>query len=130
MKIQSKGITRRRQLKSHNMSILTCDVARRLGMAQSAELRMRELADHVRMIYGGPTRLADRIERDGLINRSCGAEDLRGYESVGRKALRRANRQHVKDVRELFLDHVTQEDIKGSRRDILLALRQFSRIFP
>jgi DNA-binding MarR family transcriptional regulator len=92
------------------MSILTCDVACRLGWAQSAELRMRELADHVRMISGGRTRLADRLECDGLITRSRGAEDLRGYEaritSVGRKALRRANRQHVEDVRELFLDHV------------------------
>ena len=72
------------------MSISTCDVACRLGMAQSAELRMRELAD--------------RPERDGLITRSRGAEDLRRYGAVGRKALHRANRQHVEDIRELFLD--------------------------
>jgi DNA-binding PadR family transcriptional regulator len=69
---------------------------------------------------GGLTRLADRLERDGLIARTRSSEDLRGYEaritSSGRKALRRANRQHLEDVRELFLAHLTSQELETLAR--------------
>jgi DNA-binding MarR family transcriptional regulator len=95
---------------------------------------MSEPAHHVLMISGGLTRLADRLEHDGLITHSRDAEDFRGYEAriipVGRKALRHANRQHVEDVRELFLDHVTQEDLKGSRRDMAPRQSRQRRALP
>jgi DNA-binding MarR family transcriptional regulator len=77
---------------------------------------MSALAEQAMMTSGGLTRLADRLERDGLIARTRSTDDLRGYEAritpAGRKALRRANRQHLADVRELFLDHVTQEELE------------------
>jgi DNA-binding MarR family transcriptional regulator len=105
----------RRLLKSQGMSISTYDVLLRLAWAGSEGLRMSELAKQVLKTSGGLTRIADRLERDGLIVRTRSAEDQRGYEAritpAGRKALRHANRQHLGDVRELFLDHVTREEL-------------------
>ena len=81
---------------------------------------MSELARHVSMTSGGLTRLADRLERDGLITRTRSDEDLRGYIAritpAGRRKLRRANRQHVQNVRELFLAHLTGKDVETLAR--------------
>jgi DNA-binding MarR family transcriptional regulator len=106
----------RRLIKSHSMSISTYDVLLRLAWAGRRGLRMSELARQVLMTSGGLTRLADRLERDGLIARTRSADDLRGYEAritpAGRKALRSANRQHLADIQKLFLDHLTQEELE------------------
>ena len=76
---------------------------------------MGELAEQAMMTSGGLTRLADRLERDGLIARTRSTADLRGYEAritpAGRKVLRRANQQQLADVRELFLAHLTREEL-------------------
>lgn len=105
----------RRLAMSGQMPLSTYDVLLRLAWAGSAGLRMRELAQQVFMTSGGLTRMADRLERDGLITRTRSAGDLRGYEAritpAGRRALKRANLQHLDDVRELFLDHLTQEEL-------------------
>ena len=110
----------RRLVRDQRMSLSTYDVLLRLVRARDG-LRMSDLAKQVFMTTGGLTRLADRLERDGLIARTRSAEDLRGYEAritpAGRKALKRANRQHLADVRELFLDHVTHEE-----REVLAGL--------
>jgi len=106
----------RRLVKSHGMPISTYDLLLRLAWAGSAGLRMRELATQLLMTTGGLTRLADRLERDGLITRTRSAHDLRGYDArvtpAGRNALRRANQRHLADIRELFLDHVTEEQLE------------------
>ena len=110
----------RRLVRGQRMSLSTYDVLLRLARVRDG-LRMRDLANQVFMTTGGLTRLADRLERDGLITRTRSAEDLRGYEAritpAGRRALKRANRQHLDDVRELFLDHVTHEE-----REVLAGL--------
>jgi DNA-binding MarR family transcriptional regulator len=105
----------RRLETSHGMTISTYDVLLRLSWAGAAGLRMNELADQVLKTSGGLTRLADRLEREGLITRTRSSDDRRGFEAritpKGRKALRRANRQHLRDVRELFLDHLTEDQL-------------------
>ncbi len=74
------------------MALSTYDVLLRLVRARDG-LRMSELAKRVFMTTGGLTRMADRLERDGLITRSRSANDLRGYEAritpTGRKAFDR-----------------------------------------
>jgi DNA-binding MarR family transcriptional regulator len=106
----------RRLVRSHGMPISTYDVLLRLAWAGNAGLRMSELAAQLLMTTGGLTRLADRLERDGLITRTRSDHDLRGYEAritpTGRKALRSASRRHLADLHELFLDHVTQEQLE------------------
>jgi DNA-binding MarR family transcriptional regulator len=106
----------RRLTKGQQMPFSTYDVLLRLAWAGDAGLRMSKLAGQVFMTSGGLTRLVDRLERDGLITRIRSAEDLRGYEAritaAGRRALKRANRQHLDDVRELFLEHLTQDELE------------------
>jgi DNA-binding MarR family transcriptional regulator len=107
----------RRLVKSNDMAISTYDVLLRLAWAGRSGLRMSELATQLLMTTGGLTRLADRLERDGLITRTRTAHDLRGYEAritpAGRKALRSANQRHLADIRELFLDHVSREQLEA-----------------
>jgi DNA-binding MarR family transcriptional regulator len=107
----------RRLVKGQGMTISTYDVLLRLAWTGSAGLRMSDLANQVLKTSGGLTRMADRLERDGLIARMRSADDLRGFEvritPAGRKALHRANRQHLQDVRELFLEHLTQEQLEA-----------------
>jgi DNA-binding MarR family transcriptional regulator len=105
----------RRLVKSNGMSISSYDVLLRLTWAGSSGLRMSELATQLLMTTGGLTRLVDRLERDGLITRTRDAHDLRGYVAritpAGRRAFRSANQRHLADIRELFLDHVTKEQL-------------------
>jgi DNA-binding MarR family transcriptional regulator len=106
----------RRLARGQQMSTSTYEVLLRLTWAGEDGLRMSELAQRMFMTSGGLTRLADRLERDGLITRNRSPEDLRGYvvrmTPAGRKALKRANRQHLDDVRELFFDHLSEEELE------------------
>lgn len=105
-----------RLVASNAMPMPHYDVLLRIAWAGEDGIRMSELARQVLMTTGGLTRLVDRLEREGLITRTRSKQDLRGYEvrltPTGRKALARANKAHLKDVRELFLDHVTAEELK------------------
>jgi DNA-binding MarR family transcriptional regulator len=107
----------RRLLRSHGLTISAYDVLLRLAWAGRDGLRMSDLAKQVLKTSGGLTRLADRLERDGLIARTRSTDDLRGYEArittAGRRLLRRANRQHLQDVRELFLSHLGERQLSA-----------------
>jgi DNA-binding MarR family transcriptional regulator len=106
----------RRLTRNAQMSISAYEVLLRLTWAGEEGMRMNQLAQQVFMTSGGLTRLADRLERDGLIVRTPSSEDGRGYQArttpAGRRALKRANRQHLQDVRELFLDHLTDSELE------------------
>jgi DNA-binding MarR family transcriptional regulator len=106
----------RRLVKSSGMTISTYDLLLRLAWVGGSGMRMSELATPLLMTTGGVTRLVDRLERDGLITRTRTAHDLRGYEvritPAGRKAIRGANKRHLADVRELFLDHLSDEQLE------------------
>jgi DNA-binding MarR family transcriptional regulator len=54
------------------------DVLWALESAEGHQLRMRELAEHVVLSRSNLTRLADRLEEAGLIERAAAAEDRRG----------------------------------------------------
>lgn len=86
-----------------------------LGEAGPAGMRMSELAERRLMSTGGFTRLADRLERRGLIQRRPSAVDGRGSEAVltrqGRSLLRKAWRQQHAQLRELFFDRLDQKDL-------------------
>jgi DNA-binding MarR family transcriptional regulator len=106
----------RRLVKSHGMPLSTYDVLLRLAWAGRDGMRMSDLAAKVLLTSGGLTRVADRLERDGLIERVRSPDDMRGYVAritpAGRRTLRSANRKHLADVRELFLEHATEEELE------------------
>lgn len=86
-----------------------------LGEAGRDGMRMTELAERRLMSTGGFTRLADRLERRGLIQRRPSAADGRGSEAVltkdGRALLRKAWRKQLAQLRELFFDRLDQNDL-------------------
>jgi DNA-binding MarR family transcriptional regulator len=98
-----------------NVSMAEYSVLALLGEAGPDGMRMSDLAERRLMSTGGFTRLADRLERRGLIQRRPSAVDGRGSEAVltkeGRSLLRRAWRKHYAQLRELFFDRLDQDDL-------------------
>ena len=79
-------------------------------------LRMSELADRVVLSRSGVTRMVDRMEREGLVERRQCATDRRGYDAVlttaGKKALRRAWPVHARGVAEHFARHLEPGEVE------------------
>ena len=58
--------------RSDGISLQTFEVLLRISRSPDGRLTMSELAEKVALSTGGTTRLADRLERDGLVaRRSC-----------------------------------------------------------
>ena len=90
------------------------DVLVQLSEAPSGALRMQELADRVLLSQSGLTRLVDRMEAEGLVERSRCPEDGRGtlatLTRAGLARLRRAWPTHVAGVRAAFSDHLSPDE--------------------
>lgn len=88
-----------------------------LGEAGQRGLRLTELAERRGMSGPGLSRLADRLEQRGLIERSRAVSDGRSYELTltreGRSLLREAWKQHYADIRRLFLDKLSDAQLKA-----------------
>ncbi|WP_433498335.1 MarR family winged helix-turn-helix transcriptional regulator [Sphaerimonospora sp. CA-214678] len=100
-----------------NVSMAEYSVLALLGDAGRNGVRMSELAQQCLMSSGGFTRLADRLERRGLIERRRSAADGRGFEVFltkdGRALLRKAWRQQHSDLRRLFFDRLDDEHLRS-----------------
>jgi DNA-binding MarR family transcriptional regulator len=87
-----------------------------LGEAGRNGMRMSDLAQRRVMSIGGFSRLADRLERRGLIERQRSAADGRGFNVIltreGRSLLRKAWRQQHSDLRKLFFDRLDDDDLR------------------
>jgi DNA-binding MarR family transcriptional regulator len=99
-----------------NVSMAEYSVLALLGAAGAKGMRMSDLAERRLMSTGGFTRLADRLERRGLIERRRSTVDGRSLEAVltkdGRTLLRRAWRRHHSDLRTLFFDRLDDDDLR------------------
>ena len=91
----------------HDLPLASYDVLVQLSEADGRALRMTELADRVLLSRSGLTRLADRLEKEGLLRREACPSDARGTLAVltdaGLGRLRAAWPTHVRGVRQ----HVT-----------------------
>src|SRR6266508_438477 len=63
--------------REHGLPLTSYDVLIQLSLAPDRRLRMFELADAVVLSRSGLTRLVERLERDGLVERARGEVDLR-----------------------------------------------------
>ncbi|SPL99866.1 Transcriptional regulator, MarR family [[Actinomadura] parvosata subsp. kistnae] len=103
-----------------NVTMAEYSVLALLAQAGRAGMRMSELAKRRVMSTGGFTRLADRLERRGLIERRRAEEDGRGYVAVltaeGRNLLRKAWRRQYDDLRRTFLDRLDEDDLRDLAR--------------
>jgi DNA-binding MarR family transcriptional regulator len=102
--------------REHGLPLTSYDVLIQLSLAPERRLRMFELADAVVLSRSGLTRLVERLERDGLVERERGEIDLRqmyarltdrGFEVVAN-----ATPTHVAGVRERFLERLSDEQTK------------------
>jgi DNA-binding MarR family transcriptional regulator len=96
-------------LATHDLPLTSYEVLINLQAAPGRRRRMAELADGVLLSRSGMTRLVDRLEREGLLERDQCTDDGRGTYAVltekGDAYLSRARPTHLDGVRERFLQH-------------------------
>ena len=94
----------------HGLPLTSYEVLLHLADAPDGRLRMCDLAEGVVLSRSGLTRLVDRLERDGLVERVSCADDARGafaaLTDAGRTQLDAAAATHLEGVRRHFLEHV------------------------
>lgn len=100
----------------HGLPLTWFDVLIQLEFAPDRQLRMSELADSVLLSRSGLTRLVDRLERDGLVERCRFDGDARGLlarlTDAGRKRVLAARETHLADVRERFLNRFSRAELQ------------------
>jgi DNA-binding MarR family transcriptional regulator len=100
----------------HGLPLTSYEVLLFLADARDGRMRMSELADSVLLSRSGLTRLVDRLERDGLLEREQCEEDARGYFAAitdsGRAVFDKARRTHLAGVRERFIDRLSRDDLR------------------
>jgi DNA-binding MarR family transcriptional regulator len=101
--------------RSHGLPLTSFEVLHHLGGAPGARMRMRDLADSIHLSRSGLTRLVDRLERDGLLERCSCDHDARGayacLTASGREQLTRAKSTYLSAVREHFLSRFDAEEL-------------------
>jgi DNA-binding MarR family transcriptional regulator len=99
---------------AHGLPLSSYEVLLHLHDAEGQRMRMSDLAAMVILSRSGLTRLVDRLEREGLIERQSCPSDARGsfasLTAAGRRKLQAARDTHLAGVRSLFLDHFTPEE--------------------
>jgi DNA-binding MarR family transcriptional regulator len=101
---------------AHDLPLSSYEVLITLEPAPGHKLRMSELADSVLLSRSGMTRLVDRLERDGLLERDHCTADGRGCFAVltgkGLEALTEARRTHLGGVRDRFLSQFADDELR------------------
>ncbi|MFC4019090.1 MarR family winged helix-turn-helix transcriptional regulator [Micromonospora sp. GCM10011542] len=91
-----------------------------LSEAPDRRLRMSELAGACQMSLSGMTRVAHRLEGEGLIQRVRSEEDARGWNAVltdaGFARLEQAWPTNLAAIRRHFLGHLTGIDLGALAR--------------
>lgn len=101
--------------RDHGLPLTSYEVLMYLGDSEHGKLRMGELAERLLLSRSGITRLVDRLERQGLVERQPCEDDGRGYYAVltdrGRDKLGVARLDHLGGVRHHFLDPLEPSDL-------------------
>ncbi len=99
----------------HELPLPSYDVLVQLSEAPERRLRMTELATRVLLSRSGLTRLADRLERDGLIRRAACPSDARGTLAVltdaGLARLEQAWPTHRRGVAEHVTGRLSPDEV-------------------
>ena len=101
---------------THDLPLRSYEVLLLLEDAPQRRLRMSDLSRSVLLSPSGVTRLVDRLQREGLVDRERCPEDGRGYFAVlsdaGERRLQEARATHLAGVRRLFLDRLGADDLR------------------
>jgi DNA-binding MarR family transcriptional regulator len=100
----------------HGLPLTSYEVLVRLTKADGGKMRMHDIASSVLLSRSGLTRLVDRLERDGLVNRCSCENDARGAYAVittdGRDKVAAARVSHLDGVHTLFVVHYTEAELE------------------
>ena len=100
----------------HGLALTSYEVLTRLSDAEGGKLRMHDIAASVMLSRSGLTRLVDRLERDGLVDRCSCENDARGAYAVitdaGRERLAEARATHRAGIRALFAAHYSEAELE------------------
>ncbi|MEO6702548.1 MAG: MarR family winged helix-turn-helix transcriptional regulator [Jatrophihabitantaceae bacterium] len=100
----------------HKIAIGTYDVLVQLAEASEHRLRMSELAEAVLLSRSGLTRLVDRMQKDGLVERQPDPFDARGLFTVlteqGLQALRDAATVHLAGISRLVFSRLSEDELR------------------
>ena len=101
--------------RAHGLPLTSFEVLNRLSGAASGRMRMCDLADSIHLSRSGLTRLVDRLERDGLLERCSCDHDARGAYAcltpAGRGQRDAARATYLAAVREHFLAHFDEGEL-------------------
>jgi DNA-binding MarR family transcriptional regulator len=111
------------------MSVLDAELERDAGIPmrwydalvhledEPAGLRMNDLAERILYSKSGFTRVVDRLESEGLVQRVRPENDRRSILVVltddGRTTLERARRSHRHSIEQHFARHLSDADVKA-----------------
>ena len=99
----------------HDLPLASYDVLLQLAESEGRRLRMTELADRVLLSRSGLSRLVDRLERDGLVERQSCPNDARGTHTVltdtGLLRLRTAAPVHLRGISEYVTSKLSAEEL-------------------
>ena len=101
---------------AHGLQLSSYEVLMYLADAEDERMRMCDLASSILLSRSGLTRLVDRLQGEGLIERVACSDDARGafakLTPAGREKLRAARATHLAGVRAMFLDLFTAEELE------------------
>ncbi|MFI0422509.1 MarR family winged helix-turn-helix transcriptional regulator [Spongiactinospora sp. 9N601] len=101
---------------AHDLPLASYDVLNQLAETAERRLRMNDLADRVLLSRSGLTRLIDRLQREGLVEREACASDARGLYAVltdaGEARLAEAAPTYLRGIRTRFLDVLEPQELR------------------
>ncbi|ADB51351.1 MarR family winged helix-turn-helix transcriptional regulator [Conexibacter woesei] len=102
--------------RAHQLSFSDYFALLALARADGGALRMHDLARPVRLTRSGLTRLVERLERIGLIERAPSKDDARGTEAritdAGRELVLAASETHLAGVQRRFLARFSPTELQ------------------
>jgi DNA-binding MarR family transcriptional regulator len=100
---------------AHGLPMTSYEVLYHLDEANGGRMRMCELAEQAQLSRSGLTRLVDRLEREGLLERCSCEHDARGsyacLTNAGRERLEAARGTHLAVVREHFFSRFSEVEL-------------------
>lgn len=106
--------------RAHGLSLSAYEVLAQLFLAPGHRLRMAELADSLVFTRSGVTRLVERLEREGLVERSDVDDDARGIYACltdrGFDTFDIASDTHVDGLRRLFFGKLDKHELRQIRQ--------------
>ena len=107
---------------AHGLSLAEYDALLQIAHSPGRRVRMNVLANRVLLSRSGITRLVDRLEAAGSVERVACNTDARGQEAVltasGLDRLRTAADTHLDGVRRYFLERLDATDLDSLERSL------------